>query len=106
MKAIAKFLRDDDPPVCMANIVGYYFHKGGAIKDGTCDIGLALYDAPKPGSDGEVIWHEYCSWNIDLILVNVTTGTAECYSGPAGRDKGPKTLVAKIDNLPIPGLKK
>jgi len=63
--------------------------------------GLSLYDSPKPGSDGVVDWQAYCSWNVDLILVNVDRKMAECYSSPADPKAPKKLLVKKITGLPI-----
>ena len=80
-----------------AGLCGYLFRElGDEVAAGG---GLSLLDAPKPRPDGTVDWQAYCGWNVDLVLVNVEAGTAECHVGPNDPKAPAKAVVRTVRGL-------
>ena len=79
-----------------AGLCGSIFREGGPA-------GLSLWDAPRPGRNGEVDWQAYCGWNVDLILIDVDAGTAECFVSPIDPDAPEKKAVRRITGLKFDG---
>jgi hypothetical protein len=84
-----------------AGLCGFLFKRLG--DDVAAGGGLSLYDAPKPGANGQIDWQAYCGWNVDLILIDVNRGTAECYSSPNDPKAPRKERVARIEGLRFGG---
>jgi hypothetical protein len=94
----APFMRAGEPDDSAAGLSGYLFRRLG--DDVASGGGLSLRDAPQPRPDGTVDWQAYCSWNVDLILINVDRGTAECYVSPEDDENAPsKRLVRRFTGL-------
>jgi hypothetical protein len=97
VKKAARYMRAGDPQCSAAAFCGYSFKVLG--DDIATGGGVALCDAPKPGTDGSVDWQAYCSWNVDLILINVNRGTAQCYVSPEDPKAPRKQLVRRLTDL-------
>ncbi len=101
VRQAAPCMRDREVGDAAAGLCGYLFKQLG--DDAAAGGGLSLYDAPKPGPNKTVDWQAYCSWNVDLILINVDRGTADCYSGPADPKAPSKSVVKRIAGLRLAG---
>ena len=101
VRQAAPCMRDGEVGDAAAGLCGYLFKRLG--DDAAAGGGLSLYDAPKPGPNGTVDWQAYCSWNVDLVLINVDRGTAECHSGPADPKAPSKSVVKSVSGLRLGG---
>ena len=97
----ASRMRHGEAADSAAGLCGYLFKDFG--DDAASSGGLSLFDAPIPRPDGSVDWSSYCPDNVDLILINVDQGVAECFV--SSRDSKPKDkpMVAKITGLKLGG---
>jgi len=93
----APCMRDRDSGDSAAGLCGYLFKQLG--DDAAAGGGLSLYDAPKPRPDKTVDWQQYCGWNVDLVLIDVDRGTAECHSSPADPKSPTKRIIKRISGL-------
>jgi hypothetical protein len=101
VKQAAPYMRDGEVGDAAAGLCGCLFKECG--DDVAAGGGLSLYDAPRPGPGGAVDWQAYCSWNVDLVLINVDQGTAECHSGPADPKAPSKSVVKRLSGLRFGG---
>lgn len=97
VRQAAPYMRDGEVGDAAAGLCGYLFKQLG--DDAAAGGGLSLFDSPKPGANGSLDWQAYCSWNVDLILINVDQGTAECHSGPADPKAPSKSVVKRLSGL-------
>lgn len=97
----APCMRDREVGDAAAGLCGYLFKQLG--DDVVAGGGLSLYDSPKPGTNKIVDWQAYCGWNVDLILINVDRGTAECHSSPAGPKATNKSVIKRLSGLRLGG---
>lgn len=97
VRQAAPCMRDSEVGDAAAGLCGYLFKQLG--DDAAAGGGLSLFDAPKPGANGIVDWQAYCGWNVDLILINVDQGMAECHSGPADPKAPNKSMVKRLSGL-------
>ena len=94
-------MRADEACDSAAGLCGYLFSLlGPTVSSGG---GLSLYDAPKPGPDGTVDWQAYCGWNVDLILIDVSRKTADCFVSPEDPKSQQKLLTGRITGLTFGG---
>lgn len=93
----ARCMRSSEVGDAAAGLCGFLFKRLG--DDVAAGGGLSLYDAPKPGADGKINWQAYCGWNVDLILIDVDRGIAECYSSPNDPKAPSKNKIQQIDGL-------
>jgi hypothetical protein len=84
-----------------AGLCGYLFTQLGP--EVTSGGGLSLWDAPRPLPDGSVDWQAYCSWNVDLILINVDRLTAECFVSPSDPKAPSKSPAGRLTGLKFGG---
>lgn len=101
VRQAAPCMRDREVGDAAAGLCGYLFKQCG--DDVAAGGGLSLYDAPKPGPGGAVDWQAYCFWNVDLVLINVDRGTAECHSSPPDPKSPTKVLVKQLSGLRLGG---
>jgi hypothetical protein len=93
----ARFMRTPEVGDAAAGLCGFLFKQcGDDVARGGC---LSLYDVPKPASNGQVDWQNYCGPNVDLVLIHVESGTAEVYSGSVDLKSPTKSLVRAISGL-------
>ena len=97
----AHCMRVGEPADSAAGLCGYLFTQLGP--EVTSGGGLSLWDAPRPRADGSVDWQAYCSWNVDLVLVNVDRLTAECFVSPADAKSPTKTFAGRLTGLKFCG---
>ena len=101
VRGAAPFMRFGEVGDSAAGLCGYLFGLLG--NDVASGGGLSLLDAPRPRPDGTVDWQAYCAWNVDLILINVDRGTAECYVGEEDAKAPSKSLVRQFTGLRFGG---
>lgn len=102
LPAAAKHMRSSEFGDAAAGLCGYLFQKLG--DDAAAGGALSLLDAPHPGPDGRIDWQKYCAWNVDLVLVNVENGSAECHvTQPPDMKTPSKTMVKTIQGLRFGG---
>jgi hypothetical protein len=101
-RTAAPWMRANEAPDSAAALCGALFKELGFDVNG--GGGVSLYNSPKPRSDGSVDWQEYCDWSVDLILIDVSRMTAECYVSDDANPSydAPKKLVARLTRLQIP----
>jgi hypothetical protein len=98
VREAARSMRAPEVGDAAAGLCGYIFQQAGP--DVASGGGLSLLDPPRPGKDGTVDWQAYCSWEVDLILIDVDAGTAECFVSPPDDPDAPaKRLIRRIDGL-------
>lgn len=97
----APFMRLGDITNSSAGLCGFLFRELGP--EAATGGGISLHDSPKPDADGKIDWQAYCSWNVDVVLIDVDHRTAECYSSPEPSDKLPKRRIGRVTDLPFGG---
>lgn len=93
----APYMRAGDVGDAAAGLCGYFFRRLGDKSAATG--GLSIYDSPRAGPNGRIDWYSYCSPDVDLILVNLSRGTADCWATAPNSSNPVKTRVRGLKDL-------